>query len=264
MAPARTYLAALAAALLLTPAGALAADRYGEEVSRAVSDAYAYRRVEGSARTYERRETSAAGWSEGEQTRRGDGASCRAYCLPPGYTLEPSSEPQPPPGYEGRPVGDPGVDYIYTDGAAARDDQYGERRTWRADAASQAETYREESFSARAEGRDRGWRDDDQDVYRCDREDDDRDRRDGRACGEIRLSDSFFYGTGGVGPEYIDAGGGGGGGAVVFAGAGAGASAYASARSSVGVSIRIGGGGRGRPGRPGGGHPPKGGCGCGH
>lgn len=82
--------------------------------------------------------------------------------------------------------------------------------------------------------------------------------------GEVRLNDSFFWGGGGVGPEYI-AGGGGGGGAYVYAGAGA--SAYASASSSVRVSVG-GKGGYRPPHRPphkpphGGGHgKKKGGCG---
>ncbi len=76
-------------------------------------------------------------------------------------------------------------------------------------------------------------------------------------CGEVVLKDSFFWGGGGVGPEYIPGGGGGGG---AYAYAGAGAVAYASASSSVRVSV----GGRGgyRPHKPphhGG--KKKGGCG---
>jgi hypothetical protein len=71
--------------------------------------------------------------------------------------------------------------------------------------------------------------------------------------GEVTLKDSFFWGGGGVGPEYIPSGGGGGGG---YAGAGAGAYAYAGASASVRVSI--GGRGGGKP------HKPRGGgkCGC--
>jgi hypothetical protein len=76
----------------------------------------------------------------------------------------------------------------------------------------------------------------------------------------LTLPASFFYGGGGVGPDYI--GGGEGGGVVVVIGGGW---THASARASSSVSIRIGGGGRGgggghgHPGKPGGG-----GCGCGH
>lgn len=73
------------------------------------------------------------------------------------------------------------------------------------------------------------------------------------ACGEVVLRDSFFYGGGGVGPEYIPGGGGGGG---AYAYAGAGATAYASA--SAGVRVSIGGRGGGRPHKP-----PHGGKGCG-
>lgn len=61
--------------------------------------------------------------------------------------------------------------------------------------------------------------------------------------GEVRLNDSFFWGGGGVGPEYIPGGGGGGGGGYAYAGAGA--VAYASASSSV--RVNIGGGGGYRP-----------------
>lgn len=94
--------------------------------------------------------------------------------------------------------------------------------------------------------------------------DDDRRWKGCKGSGVVRLNDGFFWGSGGVGPEYIG-GGEGGGGVVVIggAGAGSGASAYASARASASVSIRIGG--KGRPGKPGGGHPgkPCGGCGAG-
>ena len=79
----------------------------------------------------------------------------------------------------------------------------------------------------------------------------------------LTLPDSFFYGGGGVGSDYVGAEG---GGVVIVVGGGA---SYALARASASssVSIRIGGGrgghggggGHGHPGRPGGG-----GCGCGH
>lgn len=82
--------------------------------------------------------------------------------------------------------------------------------------------------------------------------------RDPYACppgyGVVTLPGSFFYGGGGVGPEYIARGGGGGYG-YAYAGASAGAYAYASASASARVSIG---------GRRGGGHKPGkgGGCGC--
>lgn len=63
---------------------------------------------------------------------------------------------------------------------------------------------------------------------------------------EIHLSDSFFAGGGGVGPDYI-AGGGGGGGFVMVGGmasAGARASSYASASASASAYVSISGGGR--------------------
>lgn len=79
------------------------------------------------------------------------------------------------------------------------------------------------------------------------------------ACGEVVLRDSFFWGGGGVGPEYIPGGGGGGGGGYAYAGAGS----VAIASASAGVRVSIGGRGGGRPGKP---HrPPHGGgkgCGC--
>lgn len=224
MATARSPIAALAALILLTPAGAWAGDRYGVDSRRVdgeragyeASEAYAYRRVERSSRS----------------------------------------------------------DSRYAEEAWAGDDRYAERRAWEEE--DEGFRYRREESGWREasadhyDDRDRGW-DNARDDLACerprDRRADDRHDDHGRhdGCGEIRLPGSFFYGaTGGVGPEYIDAGGGGGGVVIVGGSAGAGASAYASARASVGVSIRIGGGGRGRPGRPGGGHPLKGGCGCGH
>ena len=87
------------------------------------------------------------------------------------------------------------------------------------------------------------------------------DPRDPYACppgyGVISLPGSFFYGGGGVGPEYI-AGGGGGGGGYAYAGASAGAGAYAYASASASARVSFGG-------RKGGHHPGKkrgGGCGC--
>lgn len=80
-------------------------------------------------------------------------------------------------------------------------------------------------------------------------------------CGEVRLNDSFFYGSGGVGPEVIHSGGGGG---YAFAGAGASASSWASASAGARVSIGGGRGYRPPPHRPppGSGGKGKGGCGC--
>lgn len=73
------------------------------------------------------------------------------------------------------------------------------------------------------------------------------DPRDPHACppgyGVVTLPGGFFYGGGGVGPEYIARGGGGG---YVYAGAGARSYAFASASARARVSI----GGR------------RGGCGC--
>ena len=63
--------------------------------------------------------------------------------------------------------------------------------------------------------------------------------------GEVTLNDSFFWGGGGVGPEYI-AGGGGGGGYVVV---GASSFSYSSASASARVSIG-GRGGYSPPHRP--------------
>jgi hypothetical protein len=82
--------------------------------------------------------------------------------------------------------------------------------------------------------------------------------------GEVTLNDSFFWGGGGVGPEYIAGGGGGGG--YAYAGAGASSYAYASASASARVTV----GGRGgyrppykpphRPHKPGGKKKGCGGC----
>ncbi|HYE44752.1 MAG TPA: hypothetical protein VEA44_03160 [Caulobacter sp.] len=225
---ARSILLLTAAALIaLGPAAASAGDRYGPQVSDA-DEAYAYRRAEASGErySYERRETGGYGYAD-ESAWADDGYGYR----------------------DGRASADGDRDdYRYENGRgyeegyryeAGYDDRYEEGR------------YEEER-----------WVDDRRDGHRgpkrkCQPRHDDR----GRAietCGEVRLSDSFFWGGGGVGPEYIDAGGGGGGG-FAYAGAGASASAYASARASVGVSIRIGGK-RGHGGKPG--HPPKGGGCC--
>lgn len=70
----------------------------------------------------------------------------------------------------------------------------------------------------------------------------------------VHLSDGFFEGGGGVGPDYIDSGWGGGGG-WGFAGASAGAhaSAFASAHASASFRGHFHGGG----------HKGGGGCGCG-
>ncbi len=196
-----------------------------------------------------------AGSADGAYSDRGEGArvrgevNCQGYCLPPGYRIEEPAGVAPPVQYE-EPRGyvDEPVQY------EQRDDRYG---------ASRSSSYEErEGYSWGYERREEWERHDD------DRADWDRDRcrprYDARGddlarCGEVRLNDSFFWGGGGVGPEYIDGGGGGGGGGGGYAEASAGAGAYASARASVGVSIRIGG----RGGHKGGGH--KGGCGkCGH
>lgn len=84
------------------------------------------------------------------------------------------------------------------------------------------------------------------------------DPRDPWACppgwGVVTLPGSFFYGGGGVGPEYI-AGGGGGGGGYAYAGAGASAFAYAGASARVSIGFRGGGKGGHKPGK-------RGGCGC--
>ncbi len=84
--------------------------------------------------------------------------------------------------------------------------------------------------------------------------------------GEVTLNDSFFWGGGGVGPEYIGGGGGGGGG---YAYAGAASYAYASASASARVSVGGGGGYKPpykpphrphKPHKPGGGKKGCGGC----
>jgi len=76
--------------------------------------------------------------------------------------------------------------------------------------------------------------------------------------GVVTLPGSFFYGGGGVGPEYIARGGGGGGG-FAYAGASAGAGAYAFASASASARVSYGGkrGGGHHPGKKGGGR-----CGC--
>ena len=223
--------AVLFGALALTPA--FAAEPYRAAPSAAASgDAYAYQRSE----TTDRVGASVQGQ-----------VNCQGYCLPPGYVIEDPYAPrieQPPVHYE-ETVEEP----VYQ----GEDDRYGARRTY------------EESSGYSWGYEDRGgWERPDEGETDWGREPC-RQRFDAQgrmieSCGEIRLSDSFFWGGGGVGPEYIDGGGGGGG---VYAEAGAGASAYASARASVGVSIRIGGGG-GHKGGPKGGHGGKGGCGCKH
>jgi hypothetical protein len=79
--------------------------------------------------------------------------------------------------------------------------------------------------------------------------------------GEVTLNDSFFWGGGGVGPEYIASGGGGGGYAY------AGASSYAYASASASARVSVGGGGYRpphkpphKPHKPGGGKKGCGGC----
>ncbi len=75
----------------------------------------------------------------------------------------------------------------------------------------------------------------------------------------VRLSDTFFADSGGVGPVFADYGGGGGGGYVIEqGGASAFAGAHASASASANVSIAFRGRGR-MPWRP----MPHGGGGCG-
>lgn len=83
--------------------------------------------------------------------------------------------------------------------------------------------------------------------------------------GEVTLNDSFFWGGGGVGPEYIASGGGGGGGGYAYAGA----SSYAYASASASARVSVGGGGYKpphkphkphKPHRPGGGKKGCGGC----
>jgi hypothetical protein len=229
---ARCFLLLGAAALLaLGPVAAQAGDRYGPEVS-AGDEAYAYRRAaeSGERYSYERREGEApANTGCADRSRdRSDGA----------YTCWEAAESV-------RRRGDQGG---YESGVRYEErDRYEEARY--------EEDYYEEELYA-----DEYWAEDRYDDRRHQKPCHPRLDERGRAietCGEIRLSDSFFWGGGGVGPEYIDAGGGGGGGGFAYAGSEA--SAYASARASVGVSIRIGGK-RGHGGKPG--HPPKGGGGC--
>jgi hypothetical protein len=259
----------LASALALSPVLALAAEPYAVPANGYADDAYAYQRSGSGGETYSyRRETSErdGGAVRGPVVRgpvvRGE-VNCQGYCLPPGYRIEEPvryedrgggyvGEPahyEEPRGYAGEPVYRDGE--VRTGGPlyAEREDRYGARRTAYEERGGYSWGYEERG----------GWerRDDDYDGWdreRCRQRYDDRGRL-VESCGEIRLSDSFFWGGGGVGPEFIDGGGGGGGGG--YAEAGAGASAFASARASVGVSIRIGGK-RGHGGKP------HGGCGkCG-
>ena len=227
---ARCFLLLGAAALLaLGPVAAQAGDRYGPEVS-AGDEAYAYRRAaeSGEQYSYQRREGEApadTGCAYRPRDRSDDA-----------YTCWEAAESV-------RRHGDRGgfrqEDARHYEGGGRYEEGY----------------YEEELYA------DEYWADDGEDRYAdrrhhkpCQPRFDERGRA-VESCGEIRLSDSFFWGGGGVGPEYVDAGGGGGG----IAYAGSEASAFASARASVGVSIRIGGK-RGHGGKPG--HPPKGGGGC--
>lgn len=254
-------------ALLLSPvillgalSPALAAEPYRAPSAAVSGDAYAYQDSGAGGEAYSyRRETSESGAALGAPVR--GQVNCQGYCLPPGYVIEdPYQRAEPPPvQYDDREtyVGEPVIEND-------REDRYGAGRT----------AYEERGgyswgYEARGgESREARWEYSDRDDWGrepC------RQRFDGQgrmieSCGEIRLSDSFFWGGGGVGPEYIDGGGGGGGGVYVEAGAGASASAYASARASVGVSVRIGGRGGYKGGHKGGGggHGGKGGCGkCG-
>lgn len=217
------------------PGAAHAGDRYGPQVS-AGGEAYAYRRTatSGEQYSYERRESEAPAGCAPRHRDASDDA----------YTCWEAAESV-------RRHDDQGGDRRQDERRYEESDGYEEARY--------EEGYYEEELYA-----DEYWADDRDDHYDrrrhkpCQPRYDDRGRAVER-CGEVRLSDGFFWGGGGVGPEYIDAGGGGGG--VVYAGAGASASASASAHASVGVSIRIGGGKRGHGGgKPG--HPPKGGGGC--
>lgn len=249
----------LASALALSPVLALAAQPYAPGYE---DDAYAYQRSGSGGEAYSyRRDVS----EHDGAVVRGE-VNCQGYCLPPGYKIEePVRYEERGDGYVGEPahyeeprgyVDEPVYHHeeARTGGPlyAEREDRYGARRTSYEESGGYSWGYEERS----------GWegRDDGYDGYDSWDREPCRQRYDERgrlieSCGEIRLSDSFFWGGGGVGPEYIDGGGVGGGG---YAEAGAGASAYASARASVGVSIRIGGK-RGH-----GGGKPHGGCGkCG-
>lgn len=202
-------------------------------------------------------------------------ADCHQYCLPPGYTLEQPRVPDAGP-VQGEWVHESPAPVRQDDGyrqSTSGGDAYSYQRReegygWQA---SHEESYGYEdgyAYQDQYDDAEEGY--DDRQAPPCQPRYDNRGRV-LQSCGEIQLSDGFFYGaTGGVGPDYIDAGGGGGGGGIAYASSGSssGASAFASARASVGVSIRIGGGRGGHPGKPGGGggggHPGKGGCGCGH
>lgn len=251
----RTPALLLAGALALSPVFALAGEPYAAPV--AAGEAYGYQRSGGSGEAYSyRREVSESGGAVVGAPVRGE-VNCEGYCLPPGYTIEDPYRPAPPPAYIAEPPRyEESVQFrepVRTGGGLVyeRDDRYGARR----------EVVYEERSSTEWSYEDRGaWRYEDEDYDRSPERCRPKYDRQGRMledCGELRLADSFFWGGGGVGPEYIDAGGGGGGGG--YAEAGAGASAYASARASVGVNIRIGG----RGGHKGGHGGKKGGGGCG-
>jgi hypothetical protein len=281
----RTTVLMLASTLAFGPVCALAAEPY----AGVSGDAYAYQRAAGGGSGYSyRSETSERGGAVVGAPVGGQ-VNCQGYCLPPGYVIEDPNRPRVPPaqyeesrGYVGEPVyqeaprayvGEPVYhddqggyvgEPVYHDEGGARtggplyagEDRYGARRTYE-ERGGYSWGYEERVGYERHET---GWDDrryDDWGRERC-RQRWDAQGRMVESCGEIRLGDSFFWGGGGVGPEYIDGGGGGGGGGA-YAEAGAGASAYASARASVGVSIRIGGRGGHK-----GGHGGKGGCGkCG-
>lgn len=274
----RTIALMLAGALALSPVCALAAEPYRAPAAGVSGDAYAYQRGGGSAYSYRAESSERAGYSGGGQvvTQVGGQVNCQGYCLPPGYVIEDPNRPryQPPAhgeepqAYVGEPVyqddrGDVGEPAYYNEEARtggplyAGEDRYGARREVYEEREGYSWGYEERGGWER---RETGWDDrqyDDWGRERC-RQRFDAQGRMIESCGEIRLGDSFFWGGGGVGPEYIDGGGGGGGGGA-YAEAGAGATAYASARASVGVSIRIGGRGGHK-----GGHGGKGGCGkCG-
>lgn len=252
MARSTTPLILALGAILLTPTLAVAADRYGAERAVEAQGGQAY--------------ASCHTGQIVERDERREGADCY-------YPVDPREgevygERRETGGglYAGPPPEDHGYDDRY-------EDEYGEgyerESGYRyADERRYEEGYRYEAgYDERWTEEDERWdRQDEAYAYRaekrrhktCEPRFDERGRA-VETCGEVRLSDSFFWGGGGVGPEYIDAGGGGGG--VVYAGAGASASASASAQASVGVSIRIGGGKRGHGGgKPG--HPPKGGGCC--
>lgn len=235
----------LASALALGPVLALAAEPYAPAAGYE-NEAYAYQRggSGGEAYSYSR-----------EVSERDDAivhgeVNCQGYCLPPGYRIEEPVRYEEPRGYVGEPVYHDEEVRIGGSSYAAREDRYGASRTSYEEGGGYSWGYEERGGWERRDD----WGREDWGREPCRQRYDER-RRLLESCGEIRLSDSFFWGGGGVGPEYIDGGGGGGGG---YAEAGAGASAYASARASVGVSIRIGGK-RGH-----GGGKPHGGCGkCG-